>query len=243
MSDGSAELPPLGDIDAVTRTRRAWHTLAEHVLAPARYRVEGRIGLRVTDGGFGTPVFGEREQVRVEGATLAVVRGDETTPSPITTISEAAGAAGIEPGAAKDVYPPTTPLEPDRPLDIADQGTRVLAAFFALGADVLEQVREGASESDEPSDVQLWPEHFDLGLELGNEDRGTRATYGASPGDGAHDEPYLYVMWWTEPAPDPFWNDDAFPGASLSYSALRAAPDPRVAGHEFLLRGRAILQG
>jgi hypothetical protein len=241
VSPDPPPLPPLGDVAAVVRTRRSWHTLAEHVLAPARYRVDRRIGLRATEGGFGTPVFGDREQLRVDGGELAVSLGDATRRIRITTVAEAAAAADIEPGAPKDVYPPTNPLEPDAPLEVTDHATRPLAAFFAVGAELLEHVRRDAPPSDEPSDVQLWPEHFDLGLELGDEDRGSRATYGASPGNGAHDEPYLYVMWWTEPATHPYWNDAAFPGASLSYSALAATRDPRGAGLEFFVHGHELL--
>ena len=43
------------------------------------------------------------------------------------------------------------------------------------------------------SSSQLWPEHFDLACEIGDADAGTRANYGASPGDAAIPEPYLYV--------------------------------------------------
>ena len=42
---------------------------------------------------------------------------------------------------------------------------------------------------------QIWPEHFDLACELGA-DAGTRARYGASPGDAAIPQPYLYVGPW-----------------------------------------------
>ena len=42
-------------------TREALHRLACYVLSPARKAVTGRIGLRSTPGGFGTPVFGADE--------------------------------------------------------------------------------------------------------------------------------------------------------------------------------------
>src|SRR5579859_7581503 len=46
-------------------TRLALHRLAEHVISPARRAANGKIGLRYTRGGFGTPFFGEDVQVRV----------------------------------------------------------------------------------------------------------------------------------------------------------------------------------
>jgi hypothetical protein len=55
---------------------------------------------------------------------------------------------------------------------------------------------------------------FDVAVEAGSE--ATRATYGVSPGDADHDEPYAYVAPWTAPAatgPSTFWNAAAFTGA------------------------------
>ena len=66
-------LPP-----AFGATREALHALAEHVLAPARYRADGHIGLVPTPGGFGTPTFGEGERVRVEGVELVHERPGST---------------------------------------------------------------------------------------------------------------------------------------------------------------------
>lgn len=51
-------------------TRLALHLLAVYVVSPARRRVNTKIGLRFTGGGFGTPFFGADEQVRVAGASL-----------------------------------------------------------------------------------------------------------------------------------------------------------------------------
>ncbi|HEX6300331.1 MAG TPA: hypothetical protein VF148_07705 [Acidimicrobiia bacterium] len=76
------------------------------------------------------------------------------------------------------------------------------------------------------SRVQLWPEHFDPAVEIGSQDEGRRASYGASPGDDAHPEPYLYVAAWSEiDRADPFWNDTTFNGASLSYSYILDSDD------------------
>ena len=52
-------LDPIDDLDVFTATRRGWHAVAEHVVAPARHRANTKIGLRFTRGGFGTPFFAD----------------------------------------------------------------------------------------------------------------------------------------------------------------------------------------
>lgn len=221
-----SELPPIGDSQALIATRIAWHGLAEHVLARARYDATGRIGLRVTQGGFGTPPYergGNTEALHVVGSELRVARGDATVAHPLTTIGDAAEAAGIEPGAPADVYPPVTPLDPGAPLAIDVDATHVLAAWLELGWSVLENLRQQAGDVAEPSALTLWPEHFDAAIELGNESRGTRGTFGVSPGDSEHPEPYVYVTHWVDLPGDDYWNDPTFGGASMPYATVAAA--------------------
>lgn len=223
-------LPALGDPEAFAGTRRAWHTVAEHVLASARHRATGRIGLRVTPGGCGTPPYerdGATEELRIAGSDLVVSVGDATTVTPLTTIAAAAAVAGIEPGGPSDVYRLTTPLEPDAPLVIDDDAARALASWFELASAALAELRAEVRPELGPSDIQLWPEHFDVAFDFGAESLGTRGTFGASPGDAEHQEPYLYVTHWADVADDPFWNADAFAGASLPYSEVRASGDAR----------------
>jgi hypothetical protein len=83
-----------------------------------------------------------------------------------------------------------------------------LAEFFAFAQDVLETLR---AEAAEPSEIHLWPEHFDVAFDAGE------VNYGASPGDEHHDEPYLYVGPWSAPEPGPLWNAASFPGAELTW--------------------------
>ncbi len=71
---------------ALVATRTSWHTLAEHVVAPARHRANGKIGLRFTRGGFGTPFFGADEQARVGAAGLTHVVGGAATLHPVTSV-------------------------------------------------------------------------------------------------------------------------------------------------------------
>jgi hypothetical protein len=238
-------LAPITDLDAFHETRDTWHTLAEHVLAPARYRATGKIGLRAAPRGFGTPVYrngqGAEEQLRVEAATVVVVRDGDLRPVPITTVAEVALAVGIQPGAPAEVYAPNTTLDPDAELVVDAPAAERLGAWYELADRVLEQLRAEAAPDDMPSLVQLWPEHFDLAADLGAESRGGRGTFGASPGDETHAEPYLYVTHWAEVPDDPFWSDVAFGGASLAYAELVAGADPEAVALEFFRRGRDAL--
>jgi hypothetical protein len=213
----------------------ALHMLAEHVVAPARYQANGKIGLRYTRRGFGTPFFGDDKQVRVEGAELIMERGESEERAPIATIAAAAQQVGVAPGAPTDVYTPATPLEPERDLRIDERAALALGAWCGFGASVLEQLRWDF-RADDPSRVQLWPEHFDLAVELGSEGGGRRAGYGLSPGDENHSEPYLYVTPWSENVSGSWWNDPYFHGASLGYAELLRAYDQRGAALAFFRR-------
>lgn len=109
-----------------------------------------------------------------------------------------------------------------------------LGEFYGFGCSVLEELRAENADED-PSLTQLWPEHFDIAIELGLEPAGRRANFGASPGDEEHDEPYLYVGPWNpEKAKGKLWNATGFPGAELSYAELLAASDQRRAALTFM---------
>jgi len=221
-------------------TRDALHALAEHVLARARYEAEGRIGLVPADGGFGTPVFGDGERVRVDGTELVQERPGTSTRIGITTLGAAARFVGA-PLGAPDVYTPATACDRDVPLAVRADAARVLAEWLAFASSLLEELR-GSYAHHAPSPATLWPEHFDLSCAIGRADAGNGANFGASPGDGAIAEPYLYVAPWeperrvgrlgTHP-----W------GAAVTYSELRAGSNPRGTGLEFLFEGAALLFG
>jgi hypothetical protein len=234
-------LAPINDLDAFVATRTSWHTLAEHVLAKALWLAEGHIGLRAVDGGVATPKFGEGERALVAGSAIAHEAHDtEVGRAPITTVRAAGELVGVEPGAPTSVYTPTTPLALDAPLPIDPTAAATLGAWFAFGDVVLEQWRATIA-ADAPSTVQLWPEHFDVGCDDGE---GSRATYGASAGDAAIPEPYLYVSVWDAPRidrADGFWNQSF--GAALPYAQLVAAPDPSAAAMAFFAHGRLRLVG
>jgi hypothetical protein len=229
--------------DALARTRIAWHSLAEHVVAPARHRATGKIGLRHTRGGFGTPYFGSPtgdgdEQIRIAGTELVVIRRGAATVLPITTPRAAARAVGGSLGAT-DVYEPQTALAPDRTLPVDGAAGQALGEWYGFACSVLEQLR--AEIPGDVSRVQLWPEHFDLAFDAGDETAGARGTFGASPGDDEHDDPYLYVTHWAPLAPDGYWSDAGFDGASLSFADLLSAGDQRELALDFFRRGQRLL--
>ncbi|HWL50588.1 MAG TPA: hypothetical protein VNT92_11980 [Acidimicrobiia bacterium] len=218
------------------------HQLAFYAVAPARYAVEERMGLRATPGGFGTPEYGDGRVSRIEGSLLVQETGDSVATQHISTIRAAAEFFGV--GYDVDWFTefkdPLAPMDPDRPLKVEEAPATALGAWFAFGFEILEGLRGHGDASDEVSEVQLWPEHFDPAIEMGNE--GAKASYGASPGDRGHIEPYLYVSAWSEIDPDnPYWNDRNFNGASLPFTALLEAADQSRVALEFFLEGYRIL--
>jgi hypothetical protein len=204
-------LPALPPIGVFTATRTALHQVATDVVSPPREAANGKIGLRYTYRGFGTPFFADDRQVRVERTDLVTVHGDEVTRAPL---------------------PPA--LDRDATIFLAD--------WYGFAASVLETARaEAASDGEASSRVQLWPEHFDMSVDLGDEAQGTKGTFGASPGDDAHPEPYLYVTHWAPVPSTDFWNDASFGGASMPLAALVATADQRGAALEFVRQGRLAL--
>jgi hypothetical protein len=229
-------LPP-----AFGATREALHALAEHVLAPARYRFDGHIGLVPSAGGFGTPTFDDGQRVRVEGVELVHERPGSTRRVPITTLSDAAQFVGVPLGAPTEVYKPATACVPDIALAIEVDAARALAVWIDFAAGLLHELRESYA-GQSPSAVQLWPEHFDLACDLGDRDAGTRANYGASPGDSVLAEPYLYVGPWDAGRRTGVFAMYPF-GAGLTYEELRTALESRAAGRDFLRDGASLLVG
>ncbi len=228
-------LAAITDLDAYVSTREGWHTLAERVLAPARHAATGRIGLRAAPGGFATPEF-DGTTVSVDGTDLVLVAPDGRRREAIGTLGAAAALAGVPDGADTGVYTATTPSDPAAEITVEPAAASALASWFAFGADVLGNW--AAEHPDEtPGDIQLWPEHFDLATDLGPDDA-RRANYGASPGDGGHQLPYLYVGPW-QPDDDPFWNAGSY--ARLGYAELEAAEDPVARALGFFAEGHDLL--
>jgi hypothetical protein len=121
------------------------------------------------------------------------------------------------------------------------EAAAVLATWFAFGTGVLEELHAETSLEHDPTPPQLWPEHFDVAIELGSDAAGVRANYGASPGDDVHAEPYLYVSLWSASGDGDLWNATAYSGAELSYAELLASEDRRIAALDFFRTRRDAL--
>jgi hypothetical protein len=229
-------------------TRMALHRVALYVLSDARMDAIGKMALRHTYRGFGTPFFGpDDRQIRVEGLDLVDQRGSTASAWPITTLADAADRIGVEIDRSKpDTFDVPDPGDPDAPLPIDAEAAAFLADWYGFGWSVLEQVRSDTDPDLDPTRPQLWPEHFDPALEAGDEAAGRRSGFGASPGDhhdGADPEPYLYLSLWSrdDVDDDDFWNAPF--GAKLPYAELAAADDQRATAIDFFSRGRSLLQG
>jgi hypothetical protein len=216
----------------------ALHRLAIYVISPAQRLVNGEIILRSLPGGFGTHEFGDGTVVRVEGRELVVDDGRPRR-APITTLRAAADLVGIDPDVGQaeqfDVPPPR---DLDAPLRVGAQAADDLARWYAFVTKVLEALRHDAPGDATP--VRIWPEHFDAAIDLGSDAAGQRATYGGSPADVHHPQPYLYASPWKGRI-DPFFGDPSFRGASLTHAELVAADDPQSAALAFLRRARRIV--
>lgn len=227
--------------ESLIATRDGLHQLAYFALSPARYRFEERIGLKPKFHGFGTPRIGGRV-LRVEDDLLVSETSDDVATRTITTVGEAADFCGVtyRTDWFKGFGDPLEPVSPDSPLDVDVASVRLIGDLFSLGERVLRHL--GETVPGEITEIQLWPEHFDLATETGDEDAGKRASYGVSPGDTAHPLPYFYVSAWGEiDRANPYWNDHAFSGASLGYADLARSADPETTAIEFLVEGHRII--
>ncbi len=112
------------------------------------------------------------------------------------------------------VFTDATGAERRDPVDVDPASADRIARYFAFVWDVLETLR---AEDDSPSEIHLWPEHFDVAFDA------QEVTYGGSPGDEHHDEPYLYVAPWKAPEPGPLWNAVGFAGAEAPWPEDKAA--------------------
>jgi len=230
--------------DAYATTRTELHRVAAHVLARRRFEVTGRFGLRVTPGGFGTPLFGDDEVVRIDGGTLLHERRVDdravtaTQPLGGTTLRQLAAFADVDLDADFSVGSDTPPIgAPDALLQIDVALLGVMADWYRRGAEAVDECVSGLGVTGDAAVAQIWPEHFDLGTDVAVADG--RANLGVSPGDGFSAEPYLYVGPWSadRPGDAAYWNAPF--GAVATWSEIR----DEAAGLAFFTRGLAYLAG
>lgn len=232
-TDPPTDLPT--DLATVTALRR----VAVHVLARARQQATGRFSLRVTPGGFGTPELPDGRRVRVVGATLVVesdapdAAGTVTLPIRGSSLAGLARIAGVSLAERLDVGSDTPTVgQVGVPIQLDVAAATAVCRWFELSAAILDQVVAALPRGASPSLVRLWPEHFDVAVDVLARD-GVRTNIGASPGDGFLAEPYLYLGPWTNDRPGggTFWNAPF--GAAVAASALGSVDD----GVAFLREG------
>ena len=237
--------------------RETLRRIATHVVAQAQQQVTGHFALMPLPGGFGTPQFGaDRRRVRLAGGSLFVEntnseRNGEPAATtdvhmvPGSTIRDLCTAAGFDPDPDFSVGEDTPSLgDIDEMLMLDSAATTVLGDWFLLGQRALD-VALASLPDPQASIIRLWPEHFDLGLDLAVDSRskpGVRTNLGAAAGDAFHQEPYLYVGPWDadRPGPADFWNAPF--GATLGFGDLDVSENPLAAATEFFLHGIAYLR-
>jgi hypothetical protein len=229
------------DIDVATRL--GLHRIAVHIVARARQQATGRFSLRVTPGGFGTPEYGDDlRKVRVSGTTL-VIESDAagaTSGQAIEingrSLRELADTVGLDLDAPLDVGRDTPDLgDVDEPIALDADSARHLAGWYARFSVALDAVNAQVGAGAKSTPVRLWPEHFDVAVDL-EASPGQRVNLGGSPGDHYAEQPYLYVGPFTDarPGDDQFWNAPF--GAARPVGELGEG-DPVSAAVAFLLEG------
>jgi hypothetical protein len=213
----------------LTTTRESLHRVAEHLLAATRKRATGEITLAQGPGGFRTPSLPDGSALAVDGTVLVVSEPGSVRRERLRTIAQSAAFAGVPAGFPWTKHPPATPFEPDAPLTLDEAAAAALADWFRLGQEALSALA-GEVAGESPSEPQIFPEHFDLGITAGP------VNYGFSPGDDAIAEPYVYVGPHQLPPPAAdFWN--ASFGAYRTWSQVtntQQALDFLRAGHSSL---------
>ena len=204
-------------------TRDALHRLAVYVISPAQRLQNGEIILHATPGGFSTFAFDGRV-IGVDGADLVV----DGAHHPIGSLNDAARLAGIAPDVAQQEQfdvPPHGDL--DEPLAVDAAAARALGAWYAF-------VRPRCWTTCVPMPARPTMRRSSASGPSTSTPRSTsatpaanrRATYGASPGDRDHAEPYLYASPWAGRV-DAFFDDPDFEGAARTRRQLAAEADAR----------------
>ena len=176
---------------AYTATRENLHVVAEALLAGPQHRRSGTIRLTVTPVGFSTlPIDDEIRSIAVEGLELVVDASDGPRNARIGgTIGALADAVGLDLGAPVGVYAVLHEQTRDVEVDVDAEAAHVVLESLRRGDAALRRV--GAIEAAGAAPVPvLWPEHFDVGVAIGE------VNLGVSPGDTLIGEPYAYVGPW-----------------------------------------------
>jgi hypothetical protein len=227
-------ITPVPSRAELATTRRTMHLIAGHVLAEERWLRCGHTGLEPTSSGMRTP---GAEPVGVELARDELVLRRDGLPERrvLTTLGAAqewvlgastAPSWGEQPG----LHDPPAPAPPNTSLELDPDLVSWLGRWFQLGREALSTLSNDPL-SHEPTVPTLWPEHFDVGIDLLSED--WRASYGVSPGDTLFPDPYAYVAVWYPDRigglDDPLWDATVLPGSVVLASEIATSADPGAA--------------
>lgn len=236
------------DLDTTTRTEL--HRIATHVLARGQQPSTGRIGLRPSPGGFSTIPYGDDQtRLRVSGTTLvresATPASSRAIPIDGRSLTELADFAGVDLTTDFSAGGDTPSVgDPDSPITIDAHAAHGIGGWFDLAAQALDEVLSRTTEWATPSLPQLWPEHFDLAIDLADDAAAPtqqRVNLGGAAGDVHHPQPYLYVGPWTPDRPgDPdYWNAPF--GAVLGREQVITSNDPMATAVAFFRTGLRLL--
>jgi hypothetical protein len=171
----------------LSTTRRSLHGVAELLLAGPQHRASGEIALRVIDGGFATSA---EPDLRFDGR--AVVSAGHRVEVAGLSYADIAAELGVEAREPADLYADGSGVRPDETVVLDAAAVATITGAFAAGDEALRRFASG----ERPI---LWPEHFDIGITVGD------VNYGLAPGDAHVPEPYAYVGPHT-PRAGEFWN-------------------------------------
>lgn len=170
-------------------TRLSLHAVAELLLAGPQFDQSRSIELRAVPGGFATTTAPD---LRVEGTSLVGAGGPVFLHG--RTVADVAEEAGLRPRQLDDVYSGGCGLTADHPLTVDPADAAQVAGAFEVGDQALRAFAPGVQPV-------LWPEHFDIGITVGE------VNYGISPGDSFLGVPYAYVgPWQPGDFTGSFWN-------------------------------------
>ncbi|HEV7652353.1 MAG TPA: hypothetical protein VGP26_29720 [Actinophytocola sp.] len=172
---------------SLTTTRRSLHGIAELLLAGPQHRATGEIALRVTADGFATSF---EPDLRFDGR--AVVAGERRIEVAGLSYAKVAAALGVVAREPVEIYPDGSGVRADETVVLDRAAVAAITGAFAAGDEALRRFAPG----ERPI---LWPEHFDVGVTVGE------VNYGLAPGDDHVPEPYAYVGPHT-PRDGEFWN-------------------------------------
>jgi hypothetical protein len=205
--DQASSAPPVSsapDPAVLVTTRRRLHGIGECLMAGPERRAGGRFTLRVTPGGFATT---GGPALRLDGTDLVV---DEIRRVAVTgTFSELADALGVDFGPPPDAYPDGSQARPGDDTSLDAASARLIADWYLMADAALRVLAPRQTPI-------LWPEHFDVAILLDD------TSYGASPGDAFHAEPYAYVSSDNHGDSD-FWNAPF--GAVRSHALMHSVDD------------------